>query len=510
MRRTAMKGKAFKSVWVAAFAVAFVFATVARAANDGEVIPAAATAEVKAQIQANEAVAGRAMGNTNHEARKGSMYAWTGFPGPCHKPSAALILLEKMGPYEVIVGDTFTYRIQISNRTDIDVFSVTLSDVLPDGFEVEKIEPQPVSTSGNEMHWDLGTINARSAKTISITGRATQVGCLVSNGRARICYEMPLPLVTRVIHCDIEVTACLPPEVEICDAIPLEVVVNNTGTGTATGVTARIDLPEGLVTADGRKEIAWNVGSIPVGQAKRYTFRLKAQKTGPFAVPVLAFGDRNCAAAAEASTVVKAAVLYLQITGADKSYIGTKVGYELTVINVGDFDARDVCLVTTFAGPVQPLETSMGRLAKDGKGTFKFGTIPVGESRTVTIAASSTAAGKVFLRGAVGAYCAEEKCAEKVMDVFGVPGILTYLSDDVDPVALNGTTTYTITATNQGTRTSTNLAFTCKLDEGMEFVSGSGATAVTASGDTVTFAPLPSLGMQKSATWKVTVRANTE
>jgi len=76
---------------------------------------------------------------------------------------------------------------------NIDVFAVTLSDVLPEGFEVEKIEPQPSSQSvaGNELHWDLGTIGARSAKTISITGRATQVGCMVSNGRARICYEMP-------------------------------------------------------------------------------------------------------------------------------------------------------------------------------------------------------------------------------------------------------------------------------------------------------------------------------
>ena len=315
---------------------------------------------------------------------------------------------------------------------------------------------------------------------------------------------------TRVIYCNVDVTACLPPVVEVCDTIPLEVVVNNTGTGVATGVTARVDLPDGLVTADGRKEIAWNVGSIPIGQAKRYTFNLKAQRTGPFAVTALAFGDRNCTAAAEASTVVKAANLNLFISGASKSYIGTKMSYELTVMNVGDFDARDVCLVTTFAGPVQPLGTSMGRLAKDGKGTFKLGTIPVGESRTVKIDANSTSAGNVLLRGTVGAYCAEEKCAEHMMEVFGVPGVLTYLSDDVDPVALNGTSTYTITATNQGTKPSTNLVFTCRLDEGMEFVSGSGATAVTASGDTVTFAPLPSLGVRKSATWKVTVRAKTE
>jgi uncharacterized repeat protein (TIGR01451 family) len=175
--------------------------------------------------------------------------------------------------------------------------------------------------------------------------------------------------VTRVIYCNVEVTACLPPVVEVCDTIPLEVVVKNTGTGTATGVTARVDLPEGLVAADGRKEIAWNVGSIPVGRAKRYTFNLKAQGTGSFPVTVIAFGDRNCVAAAEASTVVKAANLSLFISGASKSYIGTKVSYEVTVMNVGDADARDVCLVTSFAGPVQPLETSMGRLAKDGKGS---------------------------------------------------------------------------------------------------------------------------------------------
>ncbi len=443
---------------------------------------------------AQAATTAQAMGAANYKEAKGSLYSWCGFPGPCSVPTAAIVLLEKQGPSEVIVGDSFSYQIQISNRSALDMVAITIEDALPEGFAVESIEPKPTRDVGGKLFWDLGAVPAKTAKLITITGRATMVGCLVSNALAKICYEMPLPLATRVIQCNVAIQKTLPAVADLCDIIPMCLTVYNQGSAPATNVCITDKLPEGLVTKDGKAEVNIAVGTIPVGGHKTFTVDLKATRVGEFTNTACVTADRDCYSTSSANIRIVAPELELVASGPADGYICTNVPYQITVTNKGNSPAQDVVLVDSISGAFEIATISEGGKSSKNRAVWNLGTLNPGESRTVCLTGSSTVEGNVGSEISVTARCAEAKKVAHCLTLVGVPGVLTSLKDNCDPVALGNQVTYTITASNTGSRDATNLRYTIKLDEGMEFLGGEGATVVTpTSSRTVTFAPLPVL-----------------
>ncbi len=91
--------------------------------------------------------------------------------------------------------------------------------------------------------------------------------------------------------------------------------------------------------------------------------------------------------------------------------------------------------------------------------------------------------------------------------VKGIPGVLCEVVDVVDPIEVGSEETYEVSILNQGSATLTNLKMTCTLAESQEFVSGSGASDVTAEGRTVSMGVLPELKPKATVSWKVVVKA---
>ncbi len=190
-------------------------------------------------------------------------------------------------------------------------------------------------------------------------------------------------------------------------------------------------------------------------------------------------------------------------------YICTTVPYEIIVTNTGDSPAQDVVLVDCVApGFVVEKVSDNGKVDRKNRVVWSLGTLAPNESRKVCVWASSTAEGSFAQNIQVTARCAEPKAVSTCINLIGVPGVLTSLRDNCDPVIVGGQVTYTITASNTGTRDATNLNYTIELDEGMEYLGGEGATPVTQLDKAkLTFAPLPVLPAGATATWTVTVKA---
>lgn len=456
----------------------------------------------------------QAMGAAKYKETKDGMYAWCGFPGPCATPEQAVVLLEKKGPAEVMVNESFSYLIQISNRSSNDLGSVTLEDAFPAGFILESVDPQPQVDLGGKYRWDIGPLPAKAAKRITVTGRAMQTGCLVSTSAARVCFDMPLPIAIRVVQCNIELKQTLPAVSDLCEPIPMCLTVWNTGSAPATNVRIEDKLPEGLLTADGKSAVAIAVGTLPVGASKTFNVQLKADRKGDFANTAAVVADRNCTSQSTANLKVVAPDLLLEASGPGDAYICTPVPYTVKVTNKGDSPARDVMLMDSVSGSFAvESATGGGRLDKGlNRVAWNLGVLQPGESRTVTMQGSSKVEGQVQSRFSVAARCAQPKEVRHTLNLRGVAGVLTSLKDNCDPVMVGGTVTYTVTATNTGSRDATNLRYTIRLDDGMEYVGGEGVTSVRpVDARTVTFDPVPVLRKGgETATWNVTVRATGE
>jgi uncharacterized repeat protein (TIGR01451 family) len=89
----------------------------------------------------------------------------------------------------------------------------------------------------------------------------------------------------------------------------------------------------------------------------------------------------------------------------------------------------------------------------------------------------------------------------------GVPAILLEVVDTVDPIEVGDETTFVLMVTNQGSSDDTNVKIVGTLPPTFEFISGSGATPVTASGQTVSISPVGKLAPGANAQWRIVVKA---
>ena len=89
--------------------------------------------------------------------------------------------------------------------------------------------------------------------------------------------------------------------------------------------------------------------------------------------------------------------------------------------------------------------------------------------------------------------------------VVGIPAILLQTRDEPDPVQVGTATTYTITVTNQGSTTLTNIKLVATLEPTEEFVATGGDSTGEVEGPIITFSPIPTIAPKASVT--VTVRA---
>jgi uncharacterized repeat protein (TIGR01451 family) len=142
-----------------------------------------------------------------------------------------------------------------------------------------------------------------------------------------------------------------------------------------------------------------------------------------------------------------------------------------------------------------------------GKVMWNLGMLDPAESRKVSLTVTGLDARKVITQSMAKAHCAET-VTESAETVFvGIPAVLLEVIDLSDPVEIGQMTTYVITVTNQGTATSSDIQVKCDLEEGMQYVSSSGSSKVSASNGKITFEPLLSLEPKAQAKWLVNVKA---
>lgn len=204
-----------------------------------------------------------------------------------------------------------------------------------------------------------------------------------------------------------------------------------------------------------------------------------------------------CAASAAAQPMVE-----ITKTCPRLRFLGREATFEITVTNKGNAPALNVVVTDTMTGA--SFTSAEGGSRQGNNVVWQVGTLEAGQSRTFRVVAMCNQIGVVKNSASV-TYCAMAS-AECETEVKGIPAILLECVDEPDPVEIGTTTTYTITVTNQGTEVGTNIRIVCTLPPEQEFVKAAGATPGEGSGQTVTFAPLPSLAPKARATWTVNIK----
>ncbi len=429
---------------------------------------------------------------------------------PTRDKSSSILFVEKKMPAEVRVGVPFDYQIILTNLADFNVEDVVVTEKVSDKFKVISATPEPTSSTGNVVKWNLGGLKCGEQVVINVKGQMDAAGELPNC--TSVDYKQSLCMSAVAISPALKVNLDAPKEVMLCESIPVKIVVTNTGTGTVRDVQLNYALPEGLVTSDGQKAVASSIGTLRDGESKSVTVNLKAQKAGRFSnVAKAVAADGLTASSASVATVVKQPALKVSQSGPSMIYAGRNADYKITVSNTGDTVAQNTVLQGQLPSGCSFVKASDNGSASGSGVNWNLGNLNAGDSKSVSMTCKATAKAAMQSSAVAQAYCCEAATAKASTNVQGISAILLEVIDVNDPIEVGGDEQFVITVTNQGSEPDTNIVVDVEMGEFFKYGASSGATkAASESSTAVKFAPLPSLGAGEKATWQVVGKATGE
>ena len=418
---------------------------------------------------------------------------------PTGDKSSSVLMVEAMGPKSIRVQHDASYQMKVTNLTDMPVKNVSISSTTPDGFDVSAAGKPG---DNGMMSYPVGDLGPKESKMISITGKATKVGSIDT------CYSVhynPPTLCTNVEVTNPAITLAVnaPADTDICKPVTYTYTVTNSGTGVAHNVMLSEDLPDGLMTTDGKSSVSANVGDIPQGQNRVVTAMLKASKTGSFPSKAMAKSDDDAAQPVATVTAVHAPMLDIAVTGSANDYVGKRVAYKIVVTNKGDASANNAKLQVSRSNTLGSVMVE----GIDSSGNIALGDLAPNASKTINATVTSDQGGTVTVGANASADCASQVSGSSATMFNTIPAILLETVDESDPVKVGENVVYDVKVTNQGSGPDSNIIIKAIIPDGEQYVSTDGATQPAVDGMNLTFPAIPSLAAKASVTWKVTVKA---
>lgn len=423
---------------------------------------------------------------------------------PTCNTSSSSVLVEYQMPTEVLVGQPFDIVYRLSNLTDCTLRDVTWTTDAPENFNASESSPEPTDASGGKAVWNLGEFAPKQSKEVRVRGTARQEGTITGCGT--VTFVPVICQTIRVVRADMELVKTMPADVSICDPIPVKLVVRNTGSSQLTNVRVMDDLPEGLA-AEGRRNLAFDAGTLRPGEAREFSFNAMASRTGKFTNPARATSAEGLTAEDSKAVTVHQPVLEITCTAPAERFAGRPIEVCYTIKNTGDAPSAGTVVEVALPAGASFRGASPGGAQAAGRVTWDLGVLAPGATKEVCLNAVSENIGTVAFAATAKGACAKPVSTTCSTRISGIPAILLEVIDIEDPIEVGKTETYQIEVTNQGSATDTGVRITCELEDAQEFVSGSGATAVTGQGRSITMAPLASLPAKEKAVWRVVVKA---
>ncbi|HEV7299754.1 MAG TPA: CARDB domain-containing protein [Tepidisphaeraceae bacterium] len=458
--------------------------------------------ETTTDPSAKQATGDKAMANRETQLLESLAY-------PTGNRETSAVLLEKMGSKQIRMGQPYEYQLKVTNLTDAPLAGVEISEQLGENFKVTTAQPEAQQRNGQNVY-SLGELKPGESRTINVTGTANGPGEVTSC--TTIAYNPTLCTVATVIAPKINIAKSGPQQADICEEIVYKYSISNTGTGTETNVRVVDTLPDGLVSADGKKTIDFTVDAIPEGKTREFEARVRPDRVGEYSSQAKASSASGEVQSEQITTRVIAPELKVAVNGPEREYVGKAVTYEVTVENSGQAAARNAQLSFDGAGEATiaaiggegEAQTASGSVGGDGG---QIGNIEPGQTRRYRVTVPAERAGTINVNAVAKAECAKDASAMASTTIETLPALLLEVVDRDDLVRIGESAYYTIKVTNQGTGPDTNIGITATLPPELQFVSGSGASQAQNQGQEVRFAPVPSLAAGKSIEWNVEAKA---
>jgi uncharacterized repeat protein (TIGR01451 family) len=441
-----------------------------------------------------------------------SQRGWASMALPTGRRDSSVLLIEKIGPRKVRAGKPFTYKIRVTNLTDLALSNVQVTEEIPDNFNVESIDPE-ARKKGADRIWSWKTMPAHASRTIEITGVMPKTGTITSCTDATWQHNA-LCLDFAAVKPELELMLSGPDQTLVCDPLVYTVTIRNTGDAPATNIRMSSDFPENLKSIDGRDSLDHRISRLEPGQEQKLRIRAKAGRADTYKHMVSLQADGEISKESDTVTTdVRTPVLVVKAKAPEKRYVGRPIDYEISIRNTGNAPSTNTVLRQDLPSGVEFISASDNGTHKNGTVTWNIGTLGIDKRKDMTVKVRASKMGDLDTEINATAYCAGGDASDRTdtatTAIKGIPAVLLEMVDRADPVEIGAAETYEIRVTNQGSIADTNVVITAELPDEFKFVSADGPTDAKRNGNKITFEPLDSLAPKEKVVYTVTAKAQS-
>lgn len=340
--------------------------------------------------------------------------------GMITKVAVPTLSVKKDGPEKMVVGDTSTYRITVTNSGKVTVKDIEVKEFLNQGLAYEDRELSRGTTDGRlmstidpkrgERTWTIPSLAPGQSKTLDYTVKARTAGRVGSDVHVTAPGVAPKQagFDTEVMTATLSIAATGPSAEKgiVGQAAGYRVLVENKGTADLKNVVVRCLYPPDMrptkATNGGqpfRDSVQWNFPELKSGESKELNLGLVTSTPGTRTIQFAVRADKG----SEQKTSVRTTFAGVPSVNWDTDVPGTvsagkTMSYRVTVSNTGTAGARDTQLRVDLPPNVDLVRTTPDAGTGTGPNSkmiiFPKYEIPPGKKTTFVIEVRARQAGE--------------------------------------------------------------------------------------------------------------------
>ncbi len=413
-----------------------------------------------------------------------------------------LIRITKKYPPRVDLNQEFV--VEMTAYALDNASNVVITESVPSGVTYVKSDPS-ASANGDRLTWTLDSLRKGQTKTFRLWLKPTECGeicgCTTATAVPYICA--PVFVGCPCITCK----KTGPARVNCNDPVEFMITVTNTGTAVARDVLVTENLPAEVEHASGQRVLKFPLGDLQPNETKQICVRVKALTRCVRVCNSITTTSANCqGSACECCLDICQSIISIRKTGPAEQYICKNADYQISIKNEGDNILHDV-VVTDMAPNGTCIVMAPGASISGNVASWVVKCLNPNEEKSFNIKLTAKTCGvfcnKASVRASDGCGSDTELCTTWK----GCSGITVCVCDCEDPICVGSCNTYKITVRNQGVVADKNVTIVATLSPELQAINGSGPTACSVAGQTVTFKPIASLGPKQVAEFIVRAKA---
>lgn len=274
----------------------------------------------------------------------------------CTRPRLAV---EHSAPSQVLIGQSLTLGIRITNPGTGAATGVILEENVPDGLS---------HVAGNELEYEVGTLRPGETRELQLTLKAEKAGLvrniLIVRGDANLVEKDTVEI--EVIAPQLQVGVAGPTKRYLERQATYTLAVANPGTAPATNIEMVAFLPKGLKFVEANNEgqynpqqhaVYWSLEQLPPQQQGDVQLTTLPIETGEQKLRVESHADLALVAVHEQAVSVDGlAELFFDVADvADPIEVGTNTSYNIRVLNQGSKAATNVRIAVSLPPELRPI-----------------------------------------------------------------------------------------------------------------------------------------------------------